>query len=71
MKLSDLFIDCYNKNGIHIVTILNTNIYYVIRNSGDVVDKDVIYKITKEQFDNIIEGKLNAETIYEDESRMD
>ena len=70
MKLSDLFIDCYNKNGIHIVTILNTDIYYVISNSGEAVDRDIIYKITKEQFGDIVEGKLNAETIYGDEKRV-
>lgn len=63
MKLSDLFKDYCVKDGIKIVYIPNTKIYYAITNSQGIADRDVIYNLSKEQVDNLLNNKLSFEEL--------
>ena len=70
MKLSDLFVDyCSTKDGLRIVTIPNTDIYYAIRNDGGIASRDAVYRLKKSQVDDLVSGKLSSKKIYEDYNR--
>ncbi len=67
MKFSDLFVDYGStKDGLRIVTIPNADIYCAIRNDGGIASRDAVYKLKRNQVDDLVSGKLSSKKIYKD-----
>ena len=61
MRLRDFFEDYYDDKGIYIVHVRHTEMYLLMVYDGGL--SYVVYNISKEEANNIIEGKIDKDSI--------
>jgi len=65
MKLSDLFKEYCELDGVRIVRVLDLDIFFALRNSGRVADSIVARHLRKDEIEALENNKLKIHTLYE------
>jgi len=67
MKLSDLFVDYCELEGLQIVRVLDLDIFLAIRNSGGIADTTVVHYLSIEEIEKLRNNELTPNELYERE----
>jgi len=65
MKLTDLFRDYYQLEGLKIVRLLNLDSFYGLTNSQGIVDVEMVCKLRPEEVEGLMKKTITVEEILD------